>query len=221
LKAKEEFHPRVLESIDALAALLVSEVRTMERGTDQMKRDAKEQVPNERVKDAAAMARELRWRIRFAAGNPSDDEDSGRFQAKIMANGNTADKRKRVESDDADDKEPKFKNFKPRLWESVVERTVECEVRVLKAQKPDGRSEDWKKSWIDWRDEVTEMDEGDAADVKRQRDVVVKLRRTTNGVERQRVERVVEEWIWSGQKLTAAPPSTGHDSATREVDSTT
>lgn len=203
LKAKEEFTPRVLESIEALATLLVSEVRAMERGTEQMKREAKEQVPSERVKDAAAMARELRWRIRLAAGHSSDDEDSGRCQANIMGNGDTANKRKRIDSDNADDKEPKFKNFKPRLWESVVEKNVEYETNVLKARKPEEGGDDWKERWIDWKPEET--DEGDSANVKRRCDVVIKVRRTTSGIERQRVERVVEEWIWSGQDFDNSP----------------
>ena len=60
LKGKEEFPPRVLEGIEALADFLVSEARTMERGSDSAKRQAKEDVPGDRIKDAPALARELR-----------------------------------------------------------------------------------------------------------------------------------------------------------------
>ena len=74
LKAKEEFSQRILDSVEVLAEFLVAEARVMEKGTDHAKREAKEQVPGDRVKDAPAMARELRWRVRLAGGYESDDD---------------------------------------------------------------------------------------------------------------------------------------------------
>ena len=43
LKAKEEFSPRVLEGVEALADFLVADSRTMERGNEQAKKAAKEE----------------------------------------------------------------------------------------------------------------------------------------------------------------------------------
>src|ERR1700730_14607994 len=62
-RAKEDFPSRILESIEVLADFLVSEVRTMERGLESVRRDVRDQVPNDKVKDAPAVARELRWRV--------------------------------------------------------------------------------------------------------------------------------------------------------------
>ena len=85
LKAKEEFPPRVLDSVEVLAEFLVSEARTMERGTDQTKKEAKDQVPGDRIKDAGAMARELRWRVRLAGGYESDDDSRLRRKPKASS----------------------------------------------------------------------------------------------------------------------------------------
>lgn len=168
----------------------------------QAKKEVKDQVPNDRVKDASATARELRWRVRMAAGYESDDESSGVLpKGKEAVNGDTengiGNKRKRVDSESPSvDEPPRFRNFKPRLWDSVMEKTAENEKRVIKAQKPaDGV--DWKEHWVEWRDNVE--DNGDMADVNSQRHAIVKVRRTAKGVERQRVERVVEEWVWGDE----------------------
>jgi len=48
--------------------------RTIEKGTEAAKREAKEQVPFDKIKDPASMARELRWRVRAAAGVDSGVE---------------------------------------------------------------------------------------------------------------------------------------------------
>jgi hypothetical protein len=170
----------------------------MERGSDQAKREAREQVPSERVKDPAAVARELRWRVRIAAGNASDDEDSNAAK-NATVNGHAVSKRKRedVENIRANGEEASpFKNFKPRLWDSIVEKAEEGEVKTLKGLKPENEGE-WTEHWIDWKDDSgLAGEEGEAADVNRRRHVVVKVRKTEKGVERQRVERVVEEWVW-------------------------
>ena len=195
LKAKEEFAPRVLESIAALAGFLVSEVRIIERGTDQAKRESREQVPAERVKDAAAMARELRWRARIAAGYRSDDEsDDGVATNGLTLNG-VRSKRKRLEVQHAEGGHPLFRNFKPRAWENVVETAIESNTHALTVRRlPE--NEDLKEGWMDWKDEFIEEEEGQPVDVNRRRHVSVKVRRTLGGVERQRVERVIEDWVW-------------------------
>ncbi|OCH95214.1 Clavaminate synthase-like protein, partial [Obba rivulosa] len=214
LKAKEEFSPRVLEGIEALGDFLVSEARTMERGTDSAKREAKEQVPSDRVKDAPALARELRWRVRLAAGYPSDDE--GRSSRKTKATGHepagvtngVGHKRKRLDADVAEHAEGEpgpFRNFKRRAWESVSEKPTERESRAAKAQRPDVQAEGWREAWMDWRDDAVGVEGGEDVVVDRRRDVVIKVRRTAKGLERQRVERVLEDWVWSGE--SPAPSS--------------
>ncbi|KAJ7184115.1 jumonji superfamily protein [Mycena filopes] len=184
--AGTEYTPRVLTSLLALADFLVSEARTLERGTDQAKKEAKEQIPTDRVKDAAAVARELRWRVRLAAGNMSDDEGSS-----VKANGAGV-KRKRIADDD---ERPRFKNFKPRRWDNVAEKANEGETRVVKANKPAEDDEAWKDLWMEW---ATGAAEGDATDaqVKSRTETIVRIRRTGEGLERQRVERVIESWEW-------------------------
>ncbi|KAJ7771863.1 jumonji superfamily protein [Mycena metata] len=184
--AGAEYPSRVLTSLLALADFLVSEARTLERGTDQAKKEAKEQIPSDRVKDAAAVARELRWRVRLAAGNASDDEGSA-----VKTNGAGV-KRKRIADED---ERPRFKNFKPRRWDNVVEKADEGETRVVKANKPAEDDEAWKELWMEWS---TGAVEGDAADaqVKSRTETIIRIRRTGEGLERQRVERVVESWEW-------------------------
>ncbi|EPQ58517.1 jumonji protein [Gloeophyllum trabeum ATCC 11539] len=200
LKAREEFSPRVLESVEALADFLVSEARTMERGTEQAKREAKEQVPGDRVKDASALARELRWRVQQARGHLSDDEDSG----------GSARKRKHGEMDSADDGTPMFKHFKPRSWDRVLAQPKETLQKVIKGRKPPDE-DTWNSDWIDHlSDSAMDTGEGDELELRRRRDVVIKFRRTEKGLERHRVERVVEEWEWVGAAAASkeAPVST-------------
>ncbi|KAH9925328.1 uncharacterized protein B0H18DRAFT_1009704 [Fomitopsis serialis] len=205
LKAKEEFSARVLESIEALADFLVGEARAMERGTDHAKREAKEQVPGDRVKDAPAVARELRWRVRLARGEPSDDEGRGHRKqlksngsADSLSNGTSAKRKRTPVTDDTG----MFRNFTPRLWERVVTEPVERESRMIKARRPAPDGEDWKSRWVEWKEGVDWESEEGAGEVQieRRKDVIVKVRRTEKGVERQRVERVLEEWVWGGQE---------------------
>jgi hypothetical protein len=218
IKAKEEFSSRVFEGIEALACFLVSEVRTAEKGTDQAKKEAKEQIPADRVKDAAALARELRWRVRIAAGYGSDDEGLVRKDVKVvpLVNGAAGTKRKRGQVEQGEDRMAKFKNFKPRLWETVSEVASENDKRVVRASKPD--RDQWTEHWVDWKDDATEGTGADEADVNRRRDVIVKVRRTATGVERQRVERVIEEWRWSEASPTLSPGGSGDEKTKMEVD---
>ncbi|KAJ6611783.1 hypothetical protein B0H10DRAFT_2165726 [Mycena sp. CBHHK59/15] len=180
-------HPaRVLASLLALAEFLVAEVRILERGTDQAKKEVKDQIPSDRVKDPAAVARELRWRVRLAAGNASDDEGGS-----MKANG-IGSKRKRIADDDG---RPKFKNFKPRQWDSVLEKAEEGEARTLKAPKPSEDEGTWKERWVEWTSGSVD-DEDAEVQVRSRTETIIRIRRTGEGLERQRVERVVELWQW-------------------------
>ncbi|KAI0807049.1 jumonji protein [Fomes fomentarius] len=202
LKAKEEFPPRILEGIEALADFLVSEARTIERGTDSAKRQAKEEVPGDRIKDAPALARELRWRVRHAAGYSSDDDGRSHRSAKGRSGANgeaTANgtKRKRPATDTGDDGTELFRNFKRPSWEHAEERPTERASRVVKARRPD-KLQEWADDWVRGTDDLVEREDGEEAYVETRRDVIVKVRRTAKGVERQRVERTLEEWVWDG-----------------------
>ncbi|KAI8998935.1 Clavaminate synthase-like protein [Trametes punicea] len=207
LKAKEDFSPRVLESVEALADFLVAEARTMERGTESAKRQAKEEVPGDRIKDAPALARELRWRVRHAAGYSSDDDSRSTRKLKGAINGEgpsngVGSKRKRIASEDSMEL---FRHFKRPSWDRIEEWPTEKETRVVKVRRPNIKSQDWAHGWVKGNGDA-EVADGEEAHVERKRDVIVKVRRTAKGLERQRVERVFEEWVWNGETPTASPP---------------
>ncbi|KAF8758455.1 hypothetical protein RHS01_03026 [Rhizoctonia solani] len=99
LKAKEEISPRILEGLASLATFVVSEVRMIERGGKEKEKEAKEQVPGDRVREPGALARELRWRVRNARGIDSDSEGPSTSSPVPPTNGATAGaKRKRTET---------------------------------------------------------------------------------------------------------------------------
>jgi hypothetical protein len=206
-----------MESLEYLAGYLVSEARLMERGTDQAKKAAKEHVPGDRIKDPAALAREFRWRVRLAAGFNSDDEGPSRRKGKAQAaavaeaivNGNpngpasshsngNASKRKR-EEDNSGEAAPAslFRNFKPKAWLVEHETRGEEEPLVRRAPRPDPLDDQsLKDQWNEWKEEWEEAPELEDADVSRRRDVLVRARRTADGLERQRIERTYERWSW-------------------------
>jgi hypothetical protein len=188
LKSSTAFPTRILASMSALAEFLVSEARILERGNEQAKKEAKEQVPSERIKDASAMARELRWRLKLAAGYSSDDE-----QPQANRRGMNGNKRKRIDSGSSELDAGRFRNFVPKSWDRVVEKTKENETVKMRVKAP-GNRDDWKEEWVEW--EKDEDEDGNEVEVRRQRETVVKMRRTSKGIERQRIERVVEEWLW-------------------------
>lgn len=203
LKAKEEFSSRVLGSLEALSSYLVSEARTMERGSEAAKRDAKEQVPTDKVKDAPALARELRWRVRLTAGTTSDDEEHGRPPKKMLTNGNAnvngGVKRKRspidIQGAETGTIRVQFRNFQPKGWDAVEDLPKEEETASVQAVYPDEVG--WEQRWIKWDDEVLGGD-GRQAMVERKREITVRVRKIDGGVERQRIERTFEKWGWSG-----------------------
>ncbi|KAG6845029.1 hypothetical protein H0H87_001366 [Tephrocybe sp. NHM501043] len=180
------FSDRALESLSKLADFLVSEVRILEGSNDAAKKEVKEQIPSDRIKDAAATARELRWRLKLACGNTSEDESS----TKGKANG----KRKRTTSlsPAVEQSRETFRNFRPKCWDKVVE-TTEPEMKSIKAVRPDD-GDDWTEHWM--KKEVEGGDKGEEVEVHMQRYSSVKVRRTGSGIERHRIERVVEEWKW-------------------------
>src|ERR1700761_2249215 len=134
LKAKEDLPTRVMESIEALAIFLVSEIHTIERGSESGRREAKDMVPSDKVKDPHATARELRWRARLALGGHSGDE--GKSKPKISHTVNGSNKRKREAEDAKQSAEPEhiravtYKHFKPRDWD--VERRLPGGLSVVR-----------------------------------------------------------------------------------------
>ena len=208
----------MLEGIEELASFLVSEVRAIEKGTEQAKKEAKDQMPVERVKDAPALARELRWRVRLAAGCGSDDEGLMKKGAQPLnghINNGLGHKRKRDHLDVSYGNATRFRNFKPKTWDSVTNVTSESDRRVVKVSRPKG--DQWTAQWANWIEDPL-GDGDDEADVDRRREVIVKVRKTDKGVERQRVERVVEEWSWNECSLTMTPGESSEDKAKMEVD---
>ncbi|KAI6019698.1 Clavaminate synthase-like protein [Pisolithus orientalis] len=201
LKAKEEFCPRVMESLEVLSGYLVSEARVMERGTEAAKRDARDQVPTDRVKDPSALARELRWRIRINAGTTSDDEELGRPAKKTLVNGHGI-KRKRspVELPGGP---VLFKNFQPKEWDVVLDLLNEEDSRRVAAPYPS--DDGWQQQWSHWGDESLDSNTHQAASVERKRNVIAKTRRIDGGLERQRIERVFERWVWEDGPVDMKP----------------
>lgn len=152
LKAKAEFPSRILNGMDALARFLIKESRILERtsSTESARKDTKEQIPGT-IKDPTALARELRWRVRLAAGHDSDDELESPFAPKDKANGSANGngkassvtpagganplKRKRggvgsavsTDSNGGVPQRPRFKGFIPRDWDQTELRPVETD----------------------------------------------------------------------------------------------
>ena len=189
--------PRVLSGILSLADFLVSEARILETGTEQAKKEVREQIPTDRIKDASAAARELRWRAKLALGYSSDDEGAaGTRKAKESASPPIGIKRKRVEDHD---EIAHFRNFKPKPWDAVVAVKKEAnQTRVSKAARP-GDGDEWTSRWateVQVKDEEEEEAEGEAT-VESCQEVIVKVRRTVKGLERQRIERTIEDWTWA------------------------
>ncbi|TCD67652.1 JmjC domain-containing histone demethylation protein 1 [Steccherinum ochraceum] len=235
LKAKEEFSPRVLESVEALADFLVSESRTMEKGADPAKRESREQVPGDKIKDGPALARELRWRVRLAEGYASDEDSHTRSLKKrkgLSSNGDAAStsgagsKRKRISEEHDDSRTAMFRNFQPKGWDVIEDKAGQKEEKTIRKRKVDDSGEDWKHAWsqetVDADDEAEEE-----ATVTSTRSVLIKVRRSGKGIERHRVERVLEDWTWpatSGDSTDVkmkdedSPPVNGYANGTAAAD---
>lgn len=176
----------------------------MERGSEAAKRDAKEQVPTDRIKDAPALARELRWRVRLAAETTSDDEEHGRPIKKALMNGNAnvnGVKRKRspIEMQGTQTEQVQFRNFQPKGWDVVEDLPKEEETQNMQALYPEGVG--WQQQWIRWEDGAPGGDAGRQVSVERKREITLKVRKIDGGLERQRIERVFEKWEWSDEEV--------------------
>lgn len=175
----------------------MSEVRAIERGPESVRRDVRDQIPNDKVKDAPAVARELRWRVRLAEGYTSDGDHPGRVRAGEHMTKDVGHKRKRdPEFLSTARGDPRFRNFQPKIWEALAEEQEEG-VRHL-TLRPTQDIGSLVEGWTGWEEEPirSQMVDGDEVEVGRRRQVIVKTRRTFRGFERQRVERVVETWSW-------------------------
>jgi F-box/leucine-rich repeat protein 10/11 len=177
---------RVLNGILALSEFLVSEARILETGSDQVKKEAKEQIPNDRVKDGPAVARELRWRVKLALGYTSEDEDIGGSRKGKNLIGS---KRK---AQDVREEGSHFRNFKPKIWDA--ERVVEQHESSRMGKRPKPEGTDWAKAWLEA--DVADTQSVDVP-VKVRGETIVRVRRTATGTEEQRISREVEEWTFS------------------------
>ncbi|KIK63840.1 hypothetical protein GYMLUDRAFT_71958 [Collybiopsis luxurians FD-317 M1] len=182
LKNGVEFPARVLDSLSALVAFLLSEARALERGSAQAKKEAKESIPHDRVKDGPALARELAWRLRHASSNFSEDEHPA------SANG-VGIKRKRARS--VSSPPPMFKNFRPKGWDTVVETKLENGSKMLHLPRRDE-----VEKWTEW-DNYEDVENEPAVEMSSRKNVITKVRKKAEGVvERERVERTIEVWTW-------------------------
>ncbi|KAH7103811.1 Clavaminate synthase-like protein [Auriculariales sp. MPI-PUGE-AT-0066] len=207
IRAKEEFSERVLEGVAALADFLVGQVRLMERSSDSQRREAKDAVPTDRIKDAPAVARELRWRVRQALDAPSDDEATPWKKTQSPVKGT---KRKRETSElgspSADDypSSRNFKNFRPKAWDQEVRAPIESERRVVHVAKSDEvplaelvKLESGEES----AQAVISRTGGEEGEYETKVETIVRARRLNiDGmvvIERQRITRLLETWTLS------------------------
>jgi F-box/leucine-rich repeat protein 10/11 len=189
-RSHPDFSERIIQGILALADFLVAEVRILENGSEQAKKEVKEQIPADRVKDAPALARELRWRARLASGYSSDGEEEQSTKPAGL-------KRKRSDSE-TPMVSSLFKNFRPKKWDACAQETESSESRRVKppGMKAEGESqEDWTKGWL-LHTGPEEADEDSGVELKSRKELYVKVRKTEKGVERQQIVRTVETWNW-------------------------
>jgi hypothetical protein len=227
---REDFPSRVLESLVALADFLVGEARIMEgragaqnAHTDAARKESRDAVPTDKVKDAPALARELRWRVRNARGVSSGDEGPGNRRGKsLSAPKENGVKRKRDSADigepcETHDGRQVFRNWRRKGWELEEFLPRKCEKRVERRRRPalkasTGIAElgNWVMDSVDADDEMDQTEDqaehpDDEAVVESTTDVVVKVRRIRlddakeEVLERQRVERNVKVYRWSAK----------------------
>ncbi|KAF8526841.1 jumonji protein [Hysterangium stoloniferum] len=232
LKAREDFPSRVLDSLADLADFLVAESRIIEARhgpgtpTEAARKDSKDAVPVDKVKDASALARELRWRVRNARGLTSGDEGTSKPAKRggsvvVGTSSTNGIKRKRESVDVGEPEESEngrqiFRHWQRKKWEREESLPKKSETKVRRRRRPtatNGEGEElqpWLKDAIDLDDEMDQSPEHahDEAVVETTTEIIVKVRRVqqdTSGevLERQRVERRVEVYKWpnSGQNL--------------------
>ncbi|KDQ12344.1 hypothetical protein BOTBODRAFT_34637 [Botryobasidium botryosum FD-172 SS1] len=222
LKAKEDFPMRVLEGLGTLADFLVSEARIIERGPESARKEIREQIPGEKVKDPSALAREFRWRVRMAAGQASDNESPSAGKSKRegsiassqkdQGEGVSA-KRKRIDGHETR-QGPKFKGFLPRPWGDIQRRSVEDGAKSQCIVRPASDPNDsWLSAWVEGEEDLL-------ADVERTSDEVVRVRKVDDDgslvLERQVITRIQEVWRLKGRPegaLAETPAKLGEDNA--------
>lgn len=267
LKAREDISMRVLSSLEALANYLVSEARLLDGSENShtsshagkgsvtesnaaRKKEAKESVPGDRVKDAPALARELRWRVRIAAHGSSDVEtenvNTHPSPELLGSKGNAKRRRKEswdpnatqnsgVSPDDLDVQSARsnFRNFVPKRWDKCEARSVRADrmrrrvpvgsrlppaEKDIEVGKNNGET-GWADTWIKIDQEEESVDsalsnsnsfekEGEEAAVEMRQESVIRIRRTSHGLERQKIDRIIEFWEWDsdlhGEKETVS-----------------
>lgn len=197
LRAKEDFPVRVLSSVEAISVFLVSQAHLIERGNETAKKEAREQVPADKVKDACAVARELRWRVRLARGVDSDGEEHEASPASSAGPGPGRPKRKRAAADEGVHGSVRFKNFQPKTWEAISQSSKIAEETRFRT-RPEGELAQ-NSEWLNAEDEDVKMEDGDEKErvvVSTREVITVKARKTTIGLERHRVHSVLETWRW-------------------------
>jgi F-box/leucine-rich repeat protein 10/11 len=211
LKSKEEVSPRILEGLASLATFLVSEARAIERGGKEKEKEAKEQVPGDRVREPSALARELRWRVRNARGMDSDSEGPSTPSPAPTNGVTTGSKRKRTETpvpapappvvtqasvktkEERTESPVQFKNFVPRKWTEVRRDSAvtTCFVDPSSIQEEEAM------------DKLVQEGAADAAELQTKVDTIVKTRRYKDEnqggktvVERQTITRTLDIYTW-------------------------
>lgn len=207
-----------MESLAALADFLVSEARLVESrpsslaAVEAIRKEAREAIPADKVKDGPGLARELRWRVRNALGLTSDDETMSKKSkpySVTMPARRTKRKRESVDLADQSEKEEVaqthlFRNWVPPSWdkEKCFPRQTVSEIRQLKGtvfKENDTGLEDWAVD-ITNGDEMPNGTTKDEVSVETTTDVIMKIRRVQSStgdiIERQRVERKLEVFKW-------------------------
>ncbi|CAE6435827.1 unnamed protein product [Rhizoctonia solani] len=227
LKAKEDISPRILEGLASLVTFLVSEARVIERGGKDKEKEARDQVPGDRVREPGALARELRWRVRNARGLDSDGEGSGSPVAVPPTNGVGAGaKRKRTEepaptptpapAPKSEEEKPEspvvFKNFIPRKWTEVRRDSAVTTCFV----DPSSIHEE------EAMDKLVQEGTAGAAELQTKVDTIVKTRRYKDKdqdgktvVERQTITRTLDIYTWdeNGTKDMDVPMESTNDTS--------
>ncbi|CUA72263.1 PHD finger and JmjC domain protein, putative [Rhizoctonia solani] len=224
LKAKEDLSLRVLEGLASLATFLVSEARAIERGGAKDKdKEAKDQVPGDRVREPGSLARELRWRVRNARGLDSDGEGSGSPVPPVPSTNGVGSgaKRKRTEEPvvvpKIEEEKPEspvvFRNFVPRKWNEVRRDSVVTTCFV----DPESIHEE------EAMDKLVQEGTTGAAELQTKVDTIVKTRRFNQDgktvVERQTIMRTLDIYTWdeNATKDVDVPMESANDSSAAAV----
>ncbi len=168
-----------------------------------------EQVPGEKVRDASALARELRWRVNLALNGESGDEGgSGGSNSNGGISKGKGVKRRLSETPDAEGfgLSARFRNFRPKVWDAQESLSKEESMELLSSHgPPEGEGIEWTKHWLG-ENTVLKEEDGDGmavdgenmrAKVRKVHSVLSRVRRTPVGLERQHIIRKVEYWEWN------------------------